>query len=98
MRNSAKLCSDCSINPGLIVPVQVGPDRRVRVQILAPPHILEHRSPALHNHDRFTLQPIAHLRERMPDVLMIELRKGMHHASAWFALSPPISSATSAEL
>ena len=62
----------------MIMAVKIGPDGGVGVEILAAMDILQHRSPAPRDHDGFTLQPVLHLRERMPEVAMIQLGKPVH--------------------
>ncbi len=57
--------------------MQVGPNRRVRINVLPPLRILKHRPFTRLNDDRLlSLQPILHLRERMPEVTMIFLSAG----------------------
>ena len=52
---------------GMIVAVQIGPDGGVGVEIFPAVHIAQHRAFACNDDNRLALQPVAHLRERMPD-------------------------------
>src|SRR5206468_11807921 len=78
MRNPPKLALDRRVDLRMIVAVQVRPDRGIRVQVFAAVNIFEHRAIAASDHDRLTLQPVAHLGEGMPDVLVIKFREPMH--------------------
>ena len=62
----------------MIVAVQVGPDGRVGVEIFPAINIAEERAFAFDNHNRLARQPVAHLRERMPDVRVIQFCQRMH--------------------
>ena len=62
----------------MIVPVQVGPDGGVGIKILAAVHIVQHRAGAVRDDNRLARQPVLHLRERMPDVAVIEFGQLMH--------------------
>ena len=73
MRNLAQLSLDGRIDLWMAMAVEVRPDRRIAIEVLPPLCISQHGSPALNDHDRLMLQPILHLREGMPNVLMIEL-------------------------
>src|SRR6267143_2079771 len=78
MRYAPKLAFDRRIDLWMIVTVQVRPDRGIRVQVFAAVNIFEHRAIAASDHDRLALQPIAHLGEGMPHVLVIKVREPMH--------------------
>ena len=41
-------------------------------------HVLEHRAMAADDDDRLAPEPVAHLRERMPDGGVIELSEPVH--------------------
>jgi hypothetical protein len=60
------------------MPVEVGPDGRIGIQVLAPVGITQHRPVSGHDYNGLTLEPFLHLRERMPDVAMIELGQLIH--------------------
>src|SRR5581483_11611394 len=80
------------------VAVKVGPDRGVRVEILASVHVAQHRAASGDDHDRLALEPVAHLGERMPDVLVIEAGEGVHWRLAigdWRFASAASKAATS---
>src|SRR5579862_5962669 len=78
MRNLVELLLDRSRNRRVRMPVQIRPDRRVRIQILAPLGIAQHRALARFNNDRLLGEPILHLRERMPEVAMVFIRERVH--------------------
>ena len=62
----------------MLMAVQVGPDGRIGVEIFAATHIAQHRAFAFDNHNRLAPQPVAHLRERMPDETVIKLSEPVH--------------------
>ena len=72
---------------GMIVTVEVGPDGRVGVEILFAVDIAQHRALAFDNDDRLALEPVAHLRERMPDELVIELGEANSVTLTWGSLA-----------
>ncbi len=76
----------------MIVAVQVGPDGRVGIQIFAPANITQHCTLAGRDDNRLVLEPVAHLRERMPDKLAVELGELIH---GFKIFSAAVSSATS---
>ena len=78
MRDFSELPPDGGIDFVMIVAVQVGPDGRVGVEIFPAMNVAEHRSVAPGNHHRLTRHPVAHLRERVPDVLPIQFDKRVH--------------------
>lgn len=58
--------------------VEVGPDGGIGIKVFAAMHILQQRSLAGLDDERFLAEPITHLREGMPKVLMIESRQWVH--------------------
>src|SRR5256885_14683801 len=62
----------------MTMPMEIGPDRRVGIEVFPPPRIAQHRPVAFRDHNRFGLQPVAHLREGVPDVTMIESGELIH--------------------
>jgi hypothetical protein len=58
--------------------VKVGPNRGVGVEVSLAARVPQHRTFAAHNCNRLAAQPIAHLRERVPDVLVIEFGEFIH--------------------
>ena len=80
MRDFAELFFDGAIHRRMAVSVHIGPDRRICIEIL-PPAAVPKRTPLpSHNDDRLFAQPIFHLRERMPDELLVELGQILHGA------------------
>ena len=63
----------------MIVSVNVGPDRRVAVQIASAETVFQPRSAPGNQHEWLVIgrNPVAHLRERMPDIGFIELDQGV---------------------
>ena len=64
----------------MIVPVQIGPDGGIAVEIFATSHITEYRSLSGNDDDRLAIEPAAHLRERVPEVRVVKLGERMHGA------------------
>ena len=62
----------------MLMPVKIRPDGGVGVEILFVVNIAKHRAFAGLDDDGFALQPVAHLRERMPDVGVIEVGERVH--------------------
>ena len=60
------------------MPVKIGPDRRIRIEIFPPARVPQNRAFATGNHDRLFPKPILHLCERMPHVFVIQLRNLLH--------------------
>ena len=74
----AQLALDGGVEPGMVVPVQIGPDGGVGVEIFAAMHIPQHGALALHDDDRLALEPVAHLGERVPEVAVVEFGQRVH--------------------
>ena len=81
MRDFPELRVDGGAELSVIMAVQVRPDGGVRVEIFASMNVFEHRSFASHDYNRIGLKPVTHLRERMPNVLMVEFGERMHGKS-----------------
>ncbi len=79
LRNFSELTPYRGIDSSILMPVQIRPDRGIRVQVFTTVDVTENRTSARHNHDGLLLEPISHLRKRMPDVPLVELSEGMHH-------------------
>ena len=78
MRDLSELRRNGSVDFRLLVAVQVRPNRRIGVQIFAPARIPKSGAFAARNHDWLIAEPIFHLRERMPDVLVVQLCDLLH--------------------
>jgi hypothetical protein len=78
VRNPSELPPDRRVNPRMPMAVQVRPNGRVGVEVLTSADVPQDGAAARHDHDRFPSQPVAHLRERMPDMAMIEAGERMH--------------------
>ena len=81
MGNFLQLLIDRRVDFWMIMAMEIGPDRGVRIQIAAAFHIAQDGSVSGNDYDRFALQPIAHLREGMPQEPVIQLRQPVHF---WF--------------
>jgi len=62
----------------MIVPVQIRPNGGIGVEVFFAVSIPQHRAFALNDYNRLALEPVAHLRERMPDVCVVELHEFVH--------------------
>ena len=78
MRDFLELPLDCRVNLWMIVAVQIRPNRRICVEILASLRVAQDRAFARDDDHPFALQPVTHLGERMPDVLVIKLDELVH--------------------
>ncbi len=78
MGNFFQLPCDGRINFGMLVSVEVRPDRRVRIKKLTALHISEHRAFTFDDDNRLAFEPVAHLREWMPEVLVIQFGERVH--------------------
>jgi hypothetical protein len=78
VRDFFELSLDRRVDFGMIVAVQIRPNRRIRVEIFMSTHVAQNRAFARDNDNRLALQPVAHLGERMPDKLVIKLGKRVH--------------------
>src|SRR5438128_3967411 len=65
----------------MLVPVQIGPDGGIAVEIFATAHIPQHCAPARNDDDRLAFEPVAHLCEWMPDEGVVEFGKFVHRGS-----------------
>jgi len=59
----------------MIMSVQIGPDGGIGVEIFAALGVAKHCAPAAQDDDRIVPEPVAHLREGMPDVFLIGFRE-----------------------
>ena len=60
------------------MPVQIRPHGRIGVEIFAATKILQYGASALNDNNRLAPQPILHLSERMPDMLVIKRGQRVH--------------------
>src|SRR5438045_5711753 len=82
MGDLLQLAFEGGIDFWMAVAVQVGPDRGIRVEILATIDIAQDGACAGCDNDRLLFKPIRHLRKRVPDVAMIELGQRIHLEAA----------------
>ena len=78
MGDLLQLPLDGGIDPGMIVSVEVGPDRGVGIQIFPAARISQQRPLPFNDDDGFALEPIPHLGERVPEVAVVEFGKRVH--------------------
>ena len=78
MGNLLQLPRDGGVDFRVLMAVEIGPDAGVRVEIFAAVCIAEHGALAGRDEDRLALEPVAHLREGMPDVGVVEFRERVH--------------------
>ena len=78
VRDFFELSLDGRVDSGMIVAVQIRPDRRIRVEIFPSANVVQHRAFARDNDNRLALQPVAHLGEGMPDELVIKFGERVH--------------------
>ena len=74
----AKLPGDGGVELRVVVAVQVRPNGRIGVEILAAARVPEHGAAAGDDHNRLAPQPIPHLRKRVPDMGVIETGEPVH--------------------
>src|SRR5205085_786249 len=63
----------------MIVAMQVGPDGGIGIEILSSIGGLQERPFSPDDDDRLAAQPVTHLRERMPNELLIKLSEILHN-------------------
>ena len=78
MGDFSELPPDGRVDFWMLMAMEIRPDGRVGVEIFAAMHITQNGAFAFGNHNRLALQPVAHLRERMPDELVIKLGEFVH--------------------
>lgn len=78
MSDFAKLLLNGGVYFRMVVAVEIRPDGRVCVEVGAAVDIAQHRAFAFDKDDGLGLEPVTHLRERMPDVTMIEFSQAVH--------------------
>jgi hypothetical protein len=79
MRDFPELPLDGRINNRVAVSMQVCPDGRISVKVFSPLGVFHHRAAPPHNHPRLFPQPVAHLREGVPYILLIQLPELIRH-------------------
>ena len=73
MGNVPQLLVDGGVEFRMVVAVQIGPDGGIGIEIFAAMNIFDDCAFAADDDNWFGLEPIAHLREGMPDEAVIEL-------------------------
>ena len=85
MSYTLQLLVNRAIQGWMIMPMDICPDGRVGIQVTLAVAIFQPRSVPGHQHQRLMgrRDPITHLRERMPDMVLVELDKrfgGVFHS------------------
>ena len=62
----------------MVMAMQIGPNGSVGIEVFASVSVLQPRAPSAHDDDRLAPEPIAHLGERMPEMLVIKLSEAVH--------------------
>ena len=78
MGDAAELAFDGGVDFGMIVAVEIRPDGGLGIEVFAAMDIFKDSAYAARDENRLASQPITHLRERMPDVLVIKFGEPMH--------------------
>jgi hypothetical protein len=81
VRDPVELCPDRRVDPRVAMPVHVAPQRRDAVDIAAAVGVEEVGALSLADHDRVLADPVPHLRERVPEVVVIQLPRARPHGS-----------------
>ena len=77
MGDFAQLPLNGGVDFRVIMPVKIGPNGRVGVDVLPSAHVPKQRAlPALDD-QRFALEPVAHLREGMPQMPLVKFSEWM---------------------
>src|SRR5262245_50189331 len=78
MRDPVQLPPDRGSDLRMPVSVQIGPNGGIGIQEFAAADVSQHGTMTFDDDDGLPFEPIAHLRERMPDVAMIKVSQRMH--------------------
>ena len=78
MRDFLQLPCDGRVDFRMPVTVEICPDGSVGVEKLTAFHVAQHRAFAAGDDNRLALEPVAHLRERMPDEFLVEAGEFVH--------------------
>ena len=76
MGDFAELTLDGRVDFRMAVAVQIGPDGGIGVQVFVAFCVAQGCALSVNNNNRLPLEPVAHLRERVPEILLIQLRRG----------------------
>jgi hypothetical protein len=74
----SELFSDGGVYFGMVMAVEVGPNGGVGIEIFAAANVAQNRAAPGSDDDGLAFEPVAHLGEGMPDVLMVEPGELMH--------------------
>jgi len=78
MGDFAELPFERGIDVGMTMPVQVRPDGGIGIEILAAVGVAQQGDLAFDDDDRLAFEPVLHLRERMPYVLLVKFGERVH--------------------
>ena len=80
MADFFELSDDGFVDRAILVAVEIGPDRGVRIEVLLAVLIEQHSALALPDDDRLRSEPILHLGEGVPEIFVIQRRELVHGA------------------
>ena len=78
MGDFVELTPDSCVELQVMMPVQIGPDGGVRIQIFASTDIYQDSALAANEHDGLAFQPVPHLGEGMPEIFVVQFSEKMH--------------------
>ena len=93
MSDFCKLSLEGGVYFRMPVAVEIRPDGRVGIEITFAANIAQHGAVATGNDNRLAPLPVAHLRERMPDELAVELGEFVHQSKVFSARTSSAMSA-----
>src|ERR1043166_3346296 len=79
MRNFSQLPPQGRVDFFVLMPVQIRPDRRIRIEIFPATRVAQHRALTRANDNRLVPEPVPHLREGGPDKFLVELGDVIFH-------------------
>src|SRR5271168_3563644 len=78
MGDFVQLAGNGRVDLRVAMPMEIGPDRGIGVEIFAAPGVTQHRPATAQDDDGFVLQPVEHLGERVPDKGLISFCERLH--------------------
>ena len=82
VRHSGQLTSNGRVDARIPMTMEIGPNGGVGIEVLPALHVAQDRPLPFDQHNGLGAQPVLHLGERMPDVLVIELGQAVHQAAS----------------
>ena len=78
MGDFIELTPDGGVELWVIMPVQIGPDGGVGIQVFASMDVFQGRALAANQHDGLAFQPVPHLGEGVPEIFVVQFSEKMH--------------------